>query len=134
MDGQIEPYLREGVHGDLIKPQGLERINTVVSNGVRKNIIPSGDFLAVVVRTCVLDPLGGGLSRVASYVVHFSFADGILEYGYVVWVCVKVGADNGRYTWMVGEFQKGGSEQLISLGGLLVVFMSTSVAVKYAHQ
>ena len=128
MDGQIEPYLEEGVHGDLIKPQGLERINTVVSNGVRKNIIPSGAFLAVVVKTSVLDPLGGGLSRVASYVVPFSFA------GCVVWVCVKVGADNGRYIWMVGEFQKGGSEQLISLGGLFMVFMSTSVAVKYAHQ
>ena len=35
VDGQIEPYLKEGMHGDLIKPQGLERINTVVRSGVR---------------------------------------------------------------------------------------------------
>ena len=84
MNGEVDPYLKKSVDRYLIKAQGLERVNGVISYGVSENVISSGAFVTVVVVASALWSLGGDLCRVCTNVVPPALSQCFLEGGDVL--------------------------------------------------
>ena len=86
MNGEINPYLKEGVDWHLIKAQGLESIDGVVGYGVSEDVISAGAFVTIVIVACALCSLGRNLCRVCFDVMPFTINHGFLKGGDVLGV------------------------------------------------
>ena len=84
MNGEVDPYLKKSMDRYLIKAQGLERVDGIISYGVNENLISSGAFVTVVVVASALWPLGGNLGRVCTNVVPLALNQCFFEGGDVI--------------------------------------------------